>query len=245
MALLPLLKQLLQELQRSTLLNLVLYANEEEVAELVNRIRKVCLGEFPINLSQMLITTSSNIMSRCILGEKFVEDGDWYGETSRRFMVQLMSFSFGDFFPCLSWIDTLIGFIARLKATFAELDGFFDQLIEEHKNGKEGEPKKKDFVDILLQLQKDAIHDFDLTRDNLKAIIQDMFVAGSVTTLNNNGMTFAVASAEYVLANLLYWFDWKLPSGDTLAEALDISEVYGITVNKKTPLYLLPVPYSP
>ncbi|KAK9926783.1 hypothetical protein M0R45_023996 [Rubus argutus] len=216
MALVTLLSQLVQELQRSALLNLILYAREEEVAELVNRIRKACLGQSPINLSQMLITTSSNIMSRCIIGEKFVEDGDWYGETSRRFMVQLMSFSFRDFFPCLSWIDTLTGFTARLKATFAELDGFFDHLIEEHKKGKnEGEPKTKDFVDVLLQIQRDAILDFELTRDNLKAILLDMFVPGS------------------------------LPSGDRLAEALDISEVYGSTVRKKAPLYLLPVPYSP
>ncbi|KAK9926781.1 hypothetical protein M0R45_023994 [Rubus argutus] len=59
------------------------------------------------------------------------------------------------------------------------------------------------------------------------------------------GQTFTVASAEFALANLLYWFDWKLPSGDTLAEALNISEVYGSTVRKKAPLYLLPVPYSP
>lgn len=355
------------------------YAREEEVAELVNRIRKACLGQSPINLSQMLITTSSNIVSRCIIGEKFVEDGDWYGETSRKFMVQLMSFSFRDFIPCLSWIDTLTGFTARLKATFAELDGFFDHLIEEHKKGKnEGEPKTKDFVDILLQIQRDAILDFELTRDNLKAILLDMFVPGSVTTattmewlmteLGRNpsvkekvqkeirrvvgekaiaiidvndinhmnylkcviketlrlhpvapllvprettegvelggyhipaktrvfvnafaiqrdpkfwerpdeflpdrfegnsidfigedfqfipfgggrrgcpGQTFAVALTEYVLANLLYWFDWKLPSGDRLADALDISEVYGSTVRKKAPLYLLPVPYSP
>ncbi|KAL6174955.1 hypothetical protein ACLB2K_051600 [Fragaria x ananassa] len=350
------------------------FAREEEVSELINRIRKTCLGESPTNLSEMLITTASNIMSRCILGEKFVEDGDWYGKTSRRFMVELMSFSFGDFFPSLKWIDTVSGFIARLKAIFAELDGFFDQLIEEHK--KVGKPDKNDFVDILLQLQNKATVEFELTRDNLKAILHDMFVAGTVTTsttmewlmtelarnpstmekvqkeirsvvgnkrrVDENditqmhylkcviketlrlhpvapllvpretsgavelggyhipakttvfvnafaiqrdpkfwerpdeflpdrfegnsvdfrgedfqfvpfgggrrrcpGQAFAVASLECVLANLLYWFDWKLPSGNALVEALDVSEVYGITVCKKAPLYLLPVPYSP
>ena len=145
------------------------YARDEEVSELINRIRKACPGESPANLSEMLITTASNIMSRCILGEQFAEDGDWYGKTSRRFMEELMSFSFGDFFPSLRWIDSLRGYIARLKAIFAELDGYFDQLIEEH---KKGDPDKKDFVDILLQLQKKATPDFELTRDNLKAILQ-------------------------------------------------------------------------
>ncbi|KAL6177531.1 hypothetical protein ACLB2K_049057 [Fragaria x ananassa] len=55
------------------------------------------------------------------------------------------------------------------------------------------------------------------------------------------GQAFGVASAEYVLANLLYRFDWKLPSGRAKAEALDMSELCGITIHKKYPLHLHPV----
>lgn len=49
------------------------------------------------------------------------------------------------------------------------------------------------------------------------------------------GISFALAEVEYVLANLLYWFDWKLPNG-AAAEDLDITD------EKKTPLLLVPVP---
>ncbi|CAL2248901.1 unnamed protein product [Prunus armeniaca] len=60
------------------------------------------------------------------------------------------------------------------------------------------------------------------------------------------GLAFAIASAEYVLANLLFWFDWKLPSGGTkLADTLNMTEVFGLTVHKKAPLYLIPTPYTP
>ncbi|KAF3436757.1 hypothetical protein FNV43_RR19508 [Rhamnella rubrinervis] len=52
------------------------------------------------------------------------------------------------------------------------------------------------------------------------------------------------ASTEYVIANLLYWFDWKLPGG-ALGEDLDMSEAHGLTVSKKLPFHLLPTPYSP
>lgn len=54
------------------------------------------------------------------------------------------------------------------------------------------------------------------------------------------GMPFGVASVEYVIANLLYLFDWKLPDGE-IAENLDMSELYGLTVNKKVPLHALPI----
>ena len=63
------------------------------------------------------------------------------------------------------------------------------------------------------------------------------------------GLNFGVASTEYLTANLLYWFDWKLPGGDEdgimLPKDLDMSEVCGFTVHKKDPLYLIPVPYYP
>ena len=53
------------------------------------------------------------------------------------------------------------------------------------------------------------------------------------------GIAFALASTEYAIANLLYWFDWKLPGGDGVE--LDMSEVNAITVPKKLPLHLLPI----
>ncbi|KAL6201990.1 hypothetical protein ACLB2K_025701 [Fragaria x ananassa] len=60
------------------------------------------------------------------------------------------------------------------------------------------------------------------------------------------GVNFAVAAAEYELANLVYWFDWKLPSsGSELAETLDMTEVCGLTVHKKGPLRVVPELYSP
>ena len=54
------------------------------------------------------------------------------------------------------------------------------------------------------------------------------------------GMSFAVVSVEYVVANLLYWFDWKLSAGENV-ENMDMSELYGLTVKKKLPLHVLPV----
>jgi cytochrome P450 len=59
------------------------------------------------------------------------------------------------------------------------------------------------------------------------------------------GLTFGVASVEYVVANILYWFDWKLPSANVEGEDLDMSESNGLTVTKKIPLHLVPILHSP
>lgn len=57
------------------------------------------------------------------------------------------------------------------------------------------------------------------------------------------GIGFGLASAEHTVANLLYWFDWKLPTTDDASlQEIDMSEKFGLTVNKKVPLCLQPIP---
>ncbi|KAF3967138.1 hypothetical protein CMV_008828 [Castanea mollissima] len=81
----------------------------------------------------------------------------------------------------------LKGVSINLRQVFrtTKKDAFLDQVVEEHKTMKQDDdenPDKKDFVDILLQLQKNSMLDFELSHDNLKAILMDMFVGGSDTT---------------------------------------------------------------
>jgi hypothetical protein len=52
------------------------------------------------------------------------------------------------------------------------------------------------------------------------------------------GLTFGVASIEYVTANSLYSFDWKLHDDNVQGEDLDMTEVNGFTVMKKNLLHL-------
>ncbi|KAB1217262.1 Cytochrome P450 71A1 [Morella rubra] len=351
------------------------YVREDEVAALVNKIRDSCLKKASVNLSELLIATSNNIVSRCIFGQKFEEeDGkNKFGQLSRRVMLIFTAFCLGDFFPSLGWVDVLTGVIPNMKALFKELDAFFDQVVEEHKTMKseDGQANRRDFVGILLKLQKDGMLDFELTQDDLKAILLDMFVGGSDTTstalewamaeliknpyimkraqeevrgavgnkskidvndidrmdylkcvINETlrlhpplplllpretsasvrfggynipaktrvyinawaiqrdpavwekpeeflperfkdnpvdfrgqhyelfpfgggrrgcpGITFGVASVEYVIANLLCWFDWGMPSAGVQGQDLDMSEVNGLSVPKKIPLHLIP-----
>ncbi|XP_010092319.2 cytochrome P450 71A1, partial [Morus notabilis] len=161
---------------------------EEEVTKMVERLRKASLNigdsTNSVNLSEILISTSNNIVSRCVLGENYDTEeggGSRLGELGRKALVQFLAFSVADFFPSLRWIDVLRGFIASLKSTSRALDAIYSEVIEEHKAIFTSSPK--DFVDILLQLQKDhSMVNFELTNIHIKAIIQDMLVGGIETT---------------------------------------------------------------
>lgn len=58
------------------------------------------------------------------------------------------------------------------------------------------------------------------------------------------GMSYALKEVEYVLANLLYLFNWELPDG-AHGEDLDMTEVYSLISRKKIPLIVVPVVHSP
>ncbi|KAH7528372.1 hypothetical protein FEM48_Zijuj05G0065500 [Ziziphus jujuba var. spinosa] len=149
----------------------------DEVFGLVRELRNASSSGFTVNLGQMLSATSSNVIARCILGQKCQEHGTRspFGELSRRVTFHLTSFKFGDYFPYLRWMDVVTGMASKLNSTFRELDLLLEKIIEDHKAALSGKDEQssdhKDIVDILLQLQKDGVHDIELTNDNIKAIL--------------------------------------------------------------------------
>ncbi|KAK2998769.1 hypothetical protein RJ639_024657 [Escallonia herrerae] len=98
------------------------------------------------------------------------------------FQELLGGFKIGDFFPSMEFLHTLTGVKSRLRNTFRRFDHFFDEVIEEHINPKREKEEHKDLVDVLLEIQKNKDTEMPLTMDNLKAIILDMFAAGTDTT---------------------------------------------------------------
>ncbi|KAF6998467.1 hypothetical protein CFC21_014585 [Triticum aestivum] len=57
------------------------------------------------------------------------------------------------------------------------------------------------------------------------------------------GVGFASSILEITLANFLYHFDWTLPGGASSA-SLDMSEKFGVTVRKRSDLWLKAIPHA-
>ncbi|KAG2567195.1 hypothetical protein PVAP13_7NG255800 [Panicum virgatum] len=53
------------------------------------------------------------------------------------------------------------------------------------------------------------------------------------------GVNFGIASVELMLANLVHRFDWEVPEGKKRGD-IDMSEVFGLVVNRKHKLLLVP-----
>ncbi|RYQ88491.1 hypothetical protein Ahy_B09g095653 isoform A [Arachis hypogaea] len=142
---------------------------EEEVEEMVRVLVRASSNEEAVNLGEMVVSSSNNIVCKCALGRKYGEEGG-IQDLARRVMIYLTAFTVGDYFPALGWVDVVSGKIGRYRETFRTLDGFNN---------------KKDLVDVLLGIQEDAAMvdgEYKLTNNDIKSLLMDMFVAGTDTT---------------------------------------------------------------
>ncbi|XP_008239589.1 PREDICTED: cytochrome P450 71A1-like [Prunus mume] len=90
---------------------------------------------------------------------------------------------------------------------------------------------------VLELLSHKGVQTFQFMREEEVAIL--------VSKIRRASLSGAYVNlSEMLVANLLYWFDWKLPCEGAMGRDLCMSEVNGLTVHKKIPLHLVPIPYS-
>ncbi|KAJ0969545.1 hypothetical protein J5N97_022422 [Dioscorea zingiberensis] len=97
--------------------------------------------------------------------------------------VLLSCFNLVDYFPSLGWLSSLFGLDERAKRIFMKWDGVLSQMIQQHTNKKDrSNQKDEDFVDVLLSLKKDPNLGTNLNNEHIKALLVDMFTAGTDTS---------------------------------------------------------------
>nr|CAB3471650.1 unnamed protein product [Digitaria exilis] len=104
----------------------------------------------------------------------------------------------GELLPWLGWADAVRGLEGKIRRTFEALDGLLDKVIDDHRcrrprNGVDG-GDHRDFVDVLLDVHVHEEHGIQLETNEIKAIILDMFAAGTDTV----STTMEWAMAELV-----------------------------------------------
>ncbi|KAG8502825.1 hypothetical protein CXB51_000470 [Gossypium anomalum] len=125
---------------------------EEELSKLIRAISSKAGS--PINLSQMLYFLTFEIVLKTAF----------------------------DLFPSLKFLEYLTGLRPKLERLHQKLDKIFASVINEHKASKGVESEADDLVYVLLNLQENGDLEFPLTTDNIKAVIMDLFIAGSDTS---------------------------------------------------------------
>ncbi|CAN0872299.1 Cytochrome P450 83B1 [Linum grandiflorum] len=159
---------------------------EFEVSQMLEKISKSSFGSNkPFNLSDAMTSLTSTIICRVAFGKRYEEEGierSRFQSLLKETQVMFTSFSFSDHFPFLSFMDGLSGLLSRLDKNFKEFDAFYQEVIDEHLDPNRAKPKQEDILDVLLQIWKDRSFKVQLTFDNIKAILMNVFIGGTDTS---------------------------------------------------------------
>ncbi|XP_057422695.1 cytochrome P450 93A3-like [Lotus japonicus] len=174
-----------------TLSNLLPVRQQETLRFLKVLQRKGEAGE-AVDVGGELLTLTNSVITRMIMGRacsKTDDDGDV--EEIRKMVMDTAElagkFNVTDFiwfFKCLG----LQGVSKRVKEILERFDNMMERVILEHeeerrrrKEGAEG-GEIRNLLDILLEIHEDESTKTKLSRENIKALIMDIFMAGTDTS---------------------------------------------------------------
>ncbi|XP_048554036.1 trimethyltridecatetraene synthase-like [Triticum urartu] len=185
-------KMCLTELFSAKRLQSYEYIRSEETAALVRGLYGGGASRVLV-LKDYLSTASLNVITRMVLGKKYLEKEVRNGAgvvitTPEEFKWMLDElfflngvFNIGDSIPWLNWMD-LQGYVKRMKKLSKMFDQFLEHVVDEHSERRRREEQSfesKDMVDVLLQYASDPSLEVKLNRDSVKAFTQDLIAGGT------------------------------------------------------------------
>ncbi|KAM3201078.1 Cytochrome [Capsicum annuum] len=158
----------------------------EEVNRLIESIRSSSSSSELINFTERVIWFTSCMICRSAFGQVLKEQDEFI-----KLIGQVVSlaggFDVADIFPSYKFLHSLSPAKKTLLDAHRKVDAIVEDVINEHKKNLENHNIDdafggEDLVDVLLRLMKDKSLQFPITNNNIKAIIVDMFAAGTETS---------------------------------------------------------------
>ncbi|KAF8020219.1 hypothetical protein BT93_G0809 [Corymbia citriodora subsp. variegata] len=158
---------------------------KEETSSLINYI--CSLSGSPFNLSKKMDAFTNSIVSKAAVGHKNKQEE--FISAIREMVTYTGGFSVADVFPSLKFLANMIGLYSKFKMLQKKNDKILDSILNDHQTrrdqdlrNKESAFRREDILDALLGLRTTNKFGLNLTDREIKGIIVDLFVAGSITT---------------------------------------------------------------
>ncbi|PON43450.1 Cytochrome P450, E-class, group I [Parasponia andersonii] len=174
----------MQELLSTTRVQSFRPVREEELAKLIEWVASN-VGS-AINLTERIHTSTYAITSWAAFGKKS-RDLEEFISIVVEALKQSGGFQITDSFPSLDFLALISRERPKLERLKRRAERIIENVIKEHKENKSAKESGKsgrdeDLVDVLLKFHNNDDLGFSLTSDNVKAVIWDIFTAGSETS---------------------------------------------------------------
>ncbi|XP_015078498.1 premnaspirodiene oxygenase-like [Solanum pennellii] len=158
---------------------------QDEISSLVSSIRS--MRGSTINMTEKIFLFSNSIICRSAFG-KICKDRDEFITILKEILLLTGGFDVADLFPSWKLLHKITGTKSRLISAHKKVDIVMEEILNEHIENKaagkkgNGEFGDEDLVDVFLRVKENAELQFPITNDHIKAVIFDIFLAGTETS---------------------------------------------------------------
>ncbi|KAJ4789411.1 Cytochrome P450 [Rhynchospora pubera] len=155
----------------------------DEILSMLREFHQDSLDRRPVNFCVKVAKLVNNIVCRSAFRKKCKSQERLF-EITKQISQIGSGFGLSDPFPSLSWMD--VKRRRKLETIQREMDMIIDEAVNEHLKMSKEQKMREDEMDYLLDalIKAKELGDLDvpLTLDNIKAVMLDVFFAGSDTS---------------------------------------------------------------
>ncbi|XP_051133521.1 salviol synthase-like [Andrographis paniculata] len=134
-----------------------------------------------INLTEKIGFTTCDIVIQASLGKKTDELREFTNIANESAELGA-AFTLADFYPSIGLLQQINGVKGKLERLHKKADRILVKVIDEHRSSTKDESKQhEDFLDDLLKFN-DSGNQIQVTDNNIKAVLLDVFTAGIETS---------------------------------------------------------------
>ncbi|KAK9055467.1 hypothetical protein SSX86_026550 [Deinandra increscens subsp. villosa] len=179
-------KLVMSELLNGKTLDLLFPVRRDEVNRFIKLLsQKSTLGK-PVDVKDELLKLTNNMISRMLMSERCSEEENEASDM-RKLVTEISKITgelnLSDYIWFLKNFD-LQGYGKRVKEIHPRFNKLIERIITEHENERRNKKKDeaRDLLDILLKISEDDTMEMKVTKDNIKAFILNLFIAGTDTS---------------------------------------------------------------
>ncbi|CAA3018455.1 premnaspirodiene oxygenase-like [Olea europaea subsp. europaea] len=156
---------------------------ENEASKLILSIRSS--AGLQINLTEHILAVESGIICMATVG-RICKDQNSIIMTIKEAVSIAGFFNVADVFPSMKFLHFLCGSERKLNRMQRRTDAILEDIIQQHQErkgqSKSSESMEEDILDIFLRISANKALPVPITRNNIKANILEMFIAGIETS---------------------------------------------------------------
>ncbi|KAJ4789413.1 Cytochrome P450 [Rhynchospora pubera] len=185
---------------------------QDEILSTLREFYRDSLDRRPVNFCVKVAKLVNNILSRSAFKER-CKNQERLFEIIKQISQVGSGFGLSDPFPSLSWMD--VKRRRKLETIHREVDMIMDEEVNEHRKMPKEQKMRDDemgyLLDALMEAKERGDLDIPLTLDNIKAVMLDVFFAGSDTSSATLELCkdtcellgYTIPSGTYAIIN--YW----------------------------------------